>query len=86
MPLCRVEADGMELDMSFSGFIHNTEIFKMNNSINYSGFVEMFIDSNEDFEPSGCADTLPSAVEGQRKRSSNPIQHQDGIHEDTWGD
>ncbi|MCW8901995.1 MAG: hypothetical protein OQK75_00480 [Gammaproteobacteria bacterium] len=25
----------------------------MNNSINYSGFVEMYIDSSDDFEPYG---------------------------------
>ena len=28
----------------------------MNNSINYSGFTDMFIDSNEDFEPYGFVD------------------------------
>ena len=27
----------------------------MNNSINYAGFIEMFIDSNEEFEPYGCS-------------------------------
>jgi len=28
----------------------------MNNSINYAGFTDMFIESNEDFEPYGCAE------------------------------
>lgn len=28
----------------------------MNNSINYSGFTDMFFDSNEDFEPYGFAE------------------------------
>ncbi len=28
----------------------------MNNKINYSGFVEMFMNSSDDFEPYGCAD------------------------------
>jgi hypothetical protein len=54
----------------------------MNNSINYSGFVEMFIDSNDDFEPYGCAETSTPAGEGQRLRSSNPKQDQDKISED----
>lgn len=27
----------------------------MNNAINYSGFVEMCLDSNDEFEPYGCA-------------------------------
>ncbi len=27
----------------------------MNNAINYSGFLEMCLDSNDDFEPYGCA-------------------------------
>lgn len=26
----------------------------MNNTINYSGFVEMFMNSSDDFEPYGC--------------------------------
>ena len=32
----------------------------MNNSINYSGFVDMFLDSEDDFEPYGCSDTNES--------------------------
>jgi hypothetical protein len=33
----------------------------MNNAINYSGFVEMCLDSNDDFEPYGCA-VLPQGA------------------------
>ena len=29
----------------------------MNTSINYSGFVDSFLDSDDDFEPYGCSDT-----------------------------
>jgi len=32
----------------------------MNNSINYSGFTDMFIESNEDFEPYGYSETNDS--------------------------
>lgn len=32
----------------------------MNDSINYSGFVDMFLDSNDDFEPYGCVETNES--------------------------
>ena len=32
----------------------------MNSSINYSGFAEMFLDSNDDFEPYGCSETNAS--------------------------
>lgn len=29
----------------------------MNSSFNYSGFTEMFLDSNDDYEPYGCSET-----------------------------
>lgn len=32
----------------------------MNTSINYSGFVDMFLDSEDDFEPYGCSETTES--------------------------
>ena len=32
----------------------------MNDSINYSGFVDMLLDSEDDFEPYGYADTNES--------------------------
>lgn len=58
----------------------------MNNSINYSGFVEMFLNSDDDYEPYGCGETHASTVESQHSRSSNPMLHQDRINEDVWGD
>jgi len=39
----------------------------MNNSINYSGFIEMFLESDDDFEPYGCVNTLTS--DGQQSRA-----------------
>ena len=35
----------------------------MNNSINYSGFVEMCLNSSDDYEPYGCADVPVCASE-----------------------
>ena len=32
----------------------------MNSSINYSGFTEMFINSDDEFEPYGCSETNDS--------------------------
>lgn len=32
----------------------------MNDSINYSGFVDMLLDSDEDYEPYGCVETSES--------------------------
>lgn len=32
----------------------------MNNSINCSGFVDMFMDSSDDFEPYGCSEVNES--------------------------
>ena len=32
----------------------------MNNSINCAGFTEMFINSNDEFEPYGCSETNDS--------------------------
>jgi len=32
----------------------------MNNSINYSGFTDMFLDSSDDFEPYGYSETNTS--------------------------
>ena len=32
----------------------------MNSSINYSGFTDMFIDSDDEFEPYGCSETNDS--------------------------
>ena len=32
----------------------------MNDSLNYSGFVDMFLDSEDDYEPYGCVDTNES--------------------------
>ena len=37
-----------------------TKVTIMNSSINYSGFNEMFLDSNDDFEPYGCSETNDS--------------------------
>ena len=33
----------------------------MNDKINYSGYVEMFLDSGDDFEPYGCVPALQYA-------------------------
>lgn len=32
----------------------------MNDSINYSGFVDILLDSDEDYEPYGCGETSDS--------------------------
>jgi hypothetical protein len=34
----------------------------MNDKINYSGYVEMFLDSGDDFEPYGCVPSLQYAT------------------------
>lgn len=34
----------------------------MNQSVNYSGFVDMFLNSNDDYEPYGCSDINESLI------------------------
>lgn len=41
----------------------------MNQSVNYSGFVDMFLDSNEDYEPYGC-----SEINESLKKLYNSVQ------------
>ena len=47
---------------------------KMNNSFNYSGFIEMFLNTNDEFEPYGFIDDLPAGAEVE------PNQHAPSPH------
>lgn len=38
----------------------------MNDSFNYSGFIEMFLKSSDEFEPYGCIDDLPPSADIRR--------------------
>lgn len=57
----------------------------MNNSVNYSGFIEMFMDSNDDFEPYGCVDDAPSVAD-KRRSHFNSSQHRDNLNIEPWED
>lgn len=50
----------------------------MNNSFNYSGFIELFLNSNDDFEPYGFADNLPPGVDPQSAQS-HQRQHREKL-------
>lgn len=58
----------------------------MNNSINYSGFVEMFLDSGDEFEPYGCVDTPSPAGDAQRNKRDSASQQQEHPVEEPWGE
>lgn len=53
----------------------------MNNSINYSGFVEMFLNSGDDFEPYGCVRVPSPSSEGPYERST-PRQPPDVLNDE----
>lgn len=56
----------------------------MNSSINYSGFVEMFLESNDDFEPYGCTDANESMEDMHRNLQSHKagISNWEGMHDE----
>lgn len=57
----------------------------MNDSFNYSGFIELFKNSNDDFEPYGCVDDAHPAAD-RHASHINSSQHRDDLNIDSWDD
>lgn len=51
---------------------------KMNNSFNYSNFIDMFLYSDDEFEPYGFVDDLPAGTD-MRHRQDNQPQHRESL-------
>lgn len=47
----------------------------MNNSFNYSGFIELFLNTSDEFEPYGCIDDLPPSADIRRNSHTPSPQH-----------
>lgn len=47
----------------------------MNNSFNYSNFIDMFLVTSDEFEPYGFTDDVPASAD-IRQRQHEPLQHQ----------
>ena len=58
----------------------------MNNSINYSGYVDMVLDSSDDFEPYGYAVTPNTAGDGRGVSEANYMLHRESLIDEPWGD
>ena len=57
----------------------------MNNSFNYSNFIEMFMNSDDDFEPYGCVDDA-HPVTDKHPSHFNSSQHRDSLDIEPWED
>ena len=58
----------------------------MNNSINYSGYVDMVLDSADDFELYGY-DLMPIiAAEARSSREVNQMLHCESLFDEPWGE
>ena len=55
----------------------------MNNSINYSGYVDMVLDSSDDFEPYGCG---AIAAEALGSSDANLMLHRETLIDEPWGE
>lgn len=51
---------------------------KMNSSFNYSGFIEMFLNSDDEFEPYGLIDNPPHGADIRHNQSNQP-PHRDKL-------
>lgn len=58
----------------------------MNNKINYSGYVEMFLDSSDDYEPYGCVTALRTAGEASDSSHVNYDLHRENLLVELSGD
>lgn len=56
----------------------------MNNSINYSGYVDMLLDSSDEFEPYGYS--IPPRIVAQASgfTEANLMLHLDSMCDDPW--
>ena len=58
----------------------------MNNSINYSSFVEMFLNSGDDFEPYGCVDIPRIADDAKARQNTSPRLARETFDASPWDD
>lgn len=58
----------------------------MNNSINYSGYVDMLLDSSDDFEPYGYSVPPSLIVNAADYNSVQLMLHLDTLLDDPWGE
>ena len=58
----------------------------MNNAINYSGFVDMFLDSSDDFEPYGYSAPPSLIVNASDYNSVQLMLHLDKQFDEPWGE
>jgi len=57
----------------------------MNSSFNYSGFIEIFLNSSDDYEPYGCVDEVDPRAD-RRASQFNPVQHRESLNIDSLDD
>ncbi len=70
------------MNIDWSGLtVHSMRGCKMNNSFNYSSFIEMFLNSNDEFEPYGVGDNLPPGAD-KRPLQYNKSQHRETLIQD----
>jgi len=75
---------GMNID-GFSLRKHSTRGCEMNDSFNYSSFIEMFLNTSDEFEPYGVGDDLPPGTD-KRPLQYNKSQHRDTLNQDPGED
>ena len=58
----------------------------MNNSINYSDFVDLLLDTSDDFEPYGCGVSSNHAADAFGISDANLALHCDINFDEPWGE
>lgn len=58
----------------------------MNNSINYSGYVDMLLDSSDEFEPYGYSAPSNLATEALGISETNLRLHRESLNNEPWGE
>ncbi len=56
----------------------------MSRSINYSDFVDLFLDSSEDYEPYGCITSSSQIGDETVYRETSTMLHRDSTLDEPW--